>query len=113
MKVSEGQTKNFTVNKHGVCTNPNAYIVYENKDGKIIVETALINGKWRGNGRYENGTFGNFGLPGLRDKEFDQEKQAFHYSIDMMRRSKPFNNKMEKAVKEQQFFPDFLQLKLF
>ena len=38
----------YKVNEFNVCENATEYLIYQGNEGKVVLKTAFLDGKWRG-----------------------------------------------------------------
>ena len=96
------KTKEFPLNECNVCVNPNKYEVYNEATNKyIIIETAFIQGFWRGGKSIRMVKYGCGGLPSPYDKPFKTEKECFEneleWAIKYLEREKECMPKFKRA----------------
>ena len=118
--------KQFVINEHGVCTNPNR-ITFKSGNCKFSLETAIVNGRWimgyhfykAGNGTVSpcTGTWKEF-----FSSERDALKYAAHKAMEFFREKHYTPNNSDKfavvpddIIKSLQTFitPQPVQLSLF
>ena len=112
--------KKFELNPHGVCEDPNEYLLVKNKECEIIIETAFIENKWRAGNNITFGNFGCGGLPSPHDKPFDTERECVENEIKWTEQYLERDNVKNLAhlrevfkQKLNEFFPTEIQLTLF
>jgi hypothetical protein len=115
--------KQFILKENKVCINSNEYRVYEDlKTWKYIkINTAYIEGSWRGSISLTMGNYGGGSLPSPFDKPFINEKECFENAINEIQKYLIDNETMINIKKitnkillaQAKFFPKTIQLKLF
>ena len=110
--------KKFELNPHGVCEDPNEYLLVKNKECEIIIETAFIENKWRAGNNITFGNFGCGGLPSPHDRPFDTERECVENELNWAENYLKSNGETRDfgkifKLKLEELFPREQQLSLF
>lgn len=108
----------YKMNEHNVCINANEYEIYQSKEGKVVIKTALINEKWRAGHSVMFGNFGCGGLPSPNDKPFDTERECIENDLKWIEKYLKDNDQKQDfekifKLKMSELFPIEKQLTLF
>lgn len=108
----------YKVNEFNVCENATEYLIYQGNEGKVVLKTAFLDGKWRGGNSILCKNYGFGGLPSLYDKPFDTERECVENELNWAENYLKSNGETRDfgkifKLKLEELFPREQQLSLF